>query len=190
MSEAAVAEVDSGTSNQPSGASARHVGAAPMGAGARDRSVPVRLGEYEYTARVPKLIVWQGLAELLQEQHGNRASRRAAAAGRAEVAVSVDRVRLTSALSHFLRGCLSRMDWSHVEAQLDDGDADLDIPDLWAAGLLLVAEFEPDMRRMAEAIGMKMPEQISALVESATKPANAKAAKAPAKRAAKAQRGQ
>lgn len=169
---AAVAEVDSGTRERPDGLTARRVVQAgpPLGEGQRTRVVDVDLGEYRYEARPPKLVVWSDMAQLIDEQQPQRnrgERRRAGERADVEPTIAVDKLKLTSALSHFIRGCLSRGDWAHVEQQLGDPDTALDIPDLWAAGLKLVVEFAPDMREMSAAIGMKVPAIVGALVSRA-----------------------
>jgi hypothetical protein len=172
MSATAVVETDT-TGEQPEveGGTARRVVAPTLGAGERRRQVPVQIGEYEYSARCPKLVIWTDMAQLVEDQQGgNRAARRKSGAG---PGLTVDRVRLTSALSHFIAGCLSPADWSHVQGQLDDSDNDIDLPDLWAAGMALVIEFYPDAKTMMEAMGMKTPKALEKLANDSAAPAAA-----------------
>ena len=136
---------------------------------AERRRVDWQLGAYEYAARAPKLIVWQQVATMLSEQiSGNRGTRRRSGdRERADTPrVSMDRIRLTSALTHFIRGCVSADDWADIEADLADPDNTLDTPDLWASGFKLVIEFQPDMSEACKAIGMKMMPEISALTDA------------------------
>ncbi|MEV4122923.1 hypothetical protein [Micromonospora sp. NPDC049645] len=172
MSATAVVETD--TSGQPAepeveGDTARRIVAPTLGAGERRREVPVQIGEYEYSARCPKLVIWTDMAQLVEDRvEGNRAARRKAGA---EPGITVDRVRLTSALSHFIAGCLSPNDWTHVQGQLEDSDNDVDLPDLWAAGMALVIEFYPDAKAMMDAMGMKTPKALGKLVDQGAAPA-------------------
>ena len=146
----------------------RRIKTTPLGRGERVRKVDVEIGEYAYTARCPKLIVWQDMAGIIEDQaRGSRGDRRKK--GDREPAestrVTTDRIRLTTAVSHFLRGCLTAADWSDIERDLSNPDDELDTPDLWAAGLALIIEFKPDMETMAKSIGMKIPESIGHLAD-------------------------
>lgn len=167
---AASVDVDSSDAEQHAdqGTTRRRVETPRMGAGERKRSVDVQIGEYEYTARCPKLVVWQDMAQIIEAQQSRSRSDRRRAGDRqpaAEGRVTTDRVKLTAAMTHFLRGCLSSADWAAIEADLSDPDDDLDIPDLWAAGVQLVVEFKPDMKTMADSIGMKVPAVLDKLAE-------------------------
>lgn len=145
----------------------RRIRSTPLGRGERARKVDVEIGDYLYAARCPKLVVWQDMASIIEEQamprgeRRRRGDRQPAAAGR----VTTDRIRLTSAVTLFLRGCLTAADWHDLERDLGNPDDELDVPDLWAAGLSLVVEFRPDMEDMAKRIGMKIPESIGTLAE-------------------------
>ena len=171
MSEpVAQVDVDSTEREQhdQAGGSRRRVAQPSMGRGSRTRIVPLELGGYEYDARSPKLVVWSDMATIIEEQaQGSRAARRSAGDtdGAGATRVTTDRLKLTSAVTHFLRGCLSSADWSGVEADLADPDNDIDLPDLWAAGLKLIAEFRPDMEEQAKKIGMRIPEAVNVLAE-------------------------
>jgi hypothetical protein len=167
---AAAVDVDSTEREQAdaSGSTRRRVEQASIGRGERTRTVTLRLGGYEYDARCPKLVVWSGMAEIIAEQvRGNRSSRRAAGdtSPADQSRVTTDRLRLTSGVTHFLRGCLSAADWADIDQDLADPDNDLDIPDLWAAGLKLIAEFRPDMESMSRSIGMKIPGEVTSLTD-------------------------
>jgi hypothetical protein len=163
MTTAAAAEVEVDSTAQQDadeqGPTRRKIVTESLSAGERRRVVDVQIGEYEYDARCPKLVVWTDLAGIIADQRGNRSDRRKAGdkqpAG--EGRVTTDRIRLTQAMTHFLRGCLTSADWEAIERDLADPDDDLDIPDLWAAGVKLVVEFKPDMKDMANRIGMKVP---------------------------------
>lgn len=178
MSATAVVETDT-TGEQPNaepeveGGTARRIVAPTLGAGERRREVPVQIGEYEYSARCPKLVIWTDMAQLVEDQQGNRAARRKSGA---EPGITVDRVRLISALTHFIAGCLSPADWAHVQGQLDDSDNDVDVPDLWAAGMALVIEFYPDAAAMMKAMGMKTPKALEKLADQSGTPASTPAA--------------
>lgn len=143
----------------------RRIRTTPLGRGERIRKVDVEIGDYLYAARCPKLVVWQEMASIIEEQALSRGERRRrgdrepAAGGR----VTTDRIRLTSAVTLFLRGCLTAADWNDLQRDLGNPDDELDVPDLWAAGLSLVVEFRPDMEEMAKRIGMKIPESIGTL---------------------------
>jgi hypothetical protein len=158
---AAGTDVDSTEQQQADeqGPTRRKIVTESLGAGERRRVVDVQIGGYEYDARCPKLVVWTDLAQIIADQRGNRSDRRKAGdkqpAG--EGRVTTDRIRLTQAMTHFLRGCLTSADWEAIEVDLADPDDDLDIPDLWAAGVKLIVEFKPDMQDMANRIGMKVP---------------------------------
>jgi hypothetical protein len=177
------------------GPTRRRIAQPNIGRGERARRVDLELGGYEYTARCPKLIVWSDMAGIIAEQGGSRRERRRA--GDTEPAessrITTDRIRLTQAVTHFLQGCLSADDWAAIAQDLNNPDDDLDVPDLWAAGLRLVAEFLPDMKGMAKSIGMKIPGELDKLADridpqtgllTEDEPAPAKAAPAPRKRAA------
>jgi len=166
------AEVDVDSSereqNNAAGSTRRRVEQTGLGRGERARTVTLQLGEYEYDARCPKLVVWSGMAEIIAEQvRGNRSTRRAAGdtAPAEQSRVTTDRLRLTNGVTHFLRGCLSAADWADIDSDLGDPDSDLDIPDLWAAGLKLIAEFRPDMESMSKSIGMKIPGEVTKLTD-------------------------
>jgi hypothetical protein len=172
MAETAVVDVDGDSTEREqhdsAGPTRRRIKSTPMGRGERVRAVDCEIGDFEYTVRCPKLIVWQGMAEVIEEQTaGSRSDRRRkgergpAAAGR----VTTDRIRLTSAISTFLRGCMTAQDWQALNEDLTDPGNDLDTPDLWAAGLALVAEFRPDMEEQATRIGMKIPAVIGKLLD-------------------------
>jgi hypothetical protein len=146
----------------------RRIKTTPLGRGERVRKVDVEIGEFEYTARCPKLIVWQDMAGIIEDQaRGSRGDRRKKGdrAPAESTRVTTDRIRLTTAVSHFLRGCLTAADWQDIERDLSDPDDELDTPDLWAAGLALIVEFKPDMTIMAKSIGMKTPESIGHLAD-------------------------
>jgi hypothetical protein len=174
-------------------ATRRRVAQPSLGRGERVRSVELELGGYEYTVRCPKLVVWNDMAQIIAEQRGGGRSERRRAGDKApadDVRVTVDRVRLTQAVQLFLRGCMSAADWSGVEGDLNEPDNDLDLPDLWAAGLKLIIEFKPDMMAMADEIGMKIPGVLDKLadrigpdgqLEPEQAPAAEAAVKAPAK---------
>lgn len=177
--------------------SRRRVAQPSMGRTERARLVDLEIGGYAYDARCPKLVVWTDMASLIEEQRGTRRERRRAGdrAPAEDTRVTSDRIRLTQAVTHFLRGCLSAADWSEIERDLADPDNDLDLPDLWGAGMRLIVEFQPDMQDMAKKIGMRIPTVLEELAErigpdgsiTDAEPAPAKPArKAPAKRAAKA----
>lgn len=175
MTDTAVAGADVDSSAQQTadeqGSTRRRVANPSMGRGERQRKVDVVLGGYEYTARCPKLVTWTDMATIIEEQRAGsrRERRRAGDTERAEdVRVTTDRIRITQAMTHFLRGCLSAADWQDLEQDLGDADNDLDLPDLWAAGMTLVVEFAPDMREMAKAIGMKVPGAIDQLANRIT----------------------
>lgn len=141
-------------------ATRRRVQTPTMNDSAKRRVVPLEMGGYEYDARCPKLVVWTDMATIIAEQNPRSRSERRKAGDTAPVAegrITTDRIKLTSAMSHFLRGCLTSGDWAAIEADLADPDSDLDLPDLWASGVQLVVEFKPDMQDMAAAIGMKVP---------------------------------
>lgn len=147
----------------------RRIQSTPLSRGERVRKVDVEIGDYLYTARCPKLIVWQDMAGVIEEQtlmprgeRRRRGDREPAAATR----VTTDRIRLTTAVTMFLRGCLTAADWHDLQTDLSDPDNEVDTPDLWAAGLKLVVEFQPDMKAMAARIGMKIPESIGALADN------------------------
>lgn len=189
---AAEVEVDSSDAEQDDQAppSRRRLVEQPsLGRGERARKVDLNLGGYAYTARCPKLVVWTDMASIIEEQAGSRRERRRAGdTERADTPrLTTDRIRLTQAMQHFLRGCLSAADWADLEHDLGDPDNDLDLPDLWAAGIKMVVEFEPDMREMAKQIGMKVPGSIAALagvVDPATGAITSdEPVKAPAKKA-------
>lgn len=141
------------------GPTRRRIETPELSKGERRRVVTVGMGEYEYDARCPKLVVWTDMAQIIAEQAGNRSDRRKkgdkapAESGR----VTVDKIRLTQGMTHFLRGCLTAADWEAIDRDLGDPDSDLDLPDLWAAGVQLVVEFKPDMQEMSTRIGMKVP---------------------------------
>lgn len=191
---AAEAEVDS-TGQQAAddaGPTRRKIVTESLGAGERRRVVDVQIGGYEYDARCPKLVVWTDLAQIIADQRGASRSDRRKAGDRQPAAdgrVTTDRVRLTQAMTHFLRGCLTSADWDAIEVDLGDPDNDLDIPDLWAAGIKLVIEFKPDMQEMANSIGMKVPAVLdqldAATLSDAQRGDQAPAKPAPAKRAAR-----
>lgn len=167
---AAEVDVDSSEREQSNagGSTRRRVEQSPLSRGHRTRTVTLQIGGYEYDARCPKLVVWSGMAEIIGEQvRGNRAARRAAGdtSPAEQSRVTTDRLRLTSGVTHFLRGCLSSADWADIDADLSDPDQDLDVPDLWAAGLRLVAEFRPDMEQMSRSIGMKIPGEVTTLTD-------------------------
>jgi hypothetical protein len=191
---AAEAEVDSTGQQQAddAGPTRRKIVTESLGAGERRRVVDVQIGAYEYDARCPKLVVWTDLAQIIADQRGASRSDRRKAGDKtpaAEGRVTTDRVRLTQAMTHFLRGCLTSGDWDAIEADLGDPDNDLDIPDLWAAGIKLVIEFKPDMREMAEHIGMKVPNVLEKIDTAAFENAGDQPPPAPAKRAARGGRG-
>lgn len=191
---AAEAEVDSTGQQQAddAGPTRRKIVTESLGAGERRRVVDVQIGGYEYDARCPKLVVWTDLAQIIADQRGASRSDRRKAGDKAPAAdgrVTTDRVRLTQAMTHFLRGCLTSADWDAIEVDLGDPDNDLDIPDLWAAGIKLVIEFKPDMQEMANSIGMKVPAVLdqldAATLSDAQRGDQATAKPAPAKRAAR-----
>lgn len=163
------ADVDStaATEADQAGPTRRRVATPSMGAGERKRVVDVVIGEYEYDARCPKLVVWTDMAQIIEQQRGNRSERRRAGdqAPAAEGRVTTDRIRLTQAVSHFLRGCLSAADWDAIDVDLANPDSELDLPDLWASGLKLIIEFRPDMEAMAASIGMKVPGVLDQLAD-------------------------
>jgi hypothetical protein len=167
MTAAAGTDVDSAeqVAADEQGPTRRKIVTESLSAGERRRVVDVQIGGYEYDARCPKLVVWTDLAQIIADQRGNRSDRRKAGdkqpAG--EGRVTTDRIRLTQAMTHFLRGCLTSADWEAIEVDLADPDNDLDIPDLWAAGVKLIVEFKPDMRDMATRIGMKVPNVLDQL---------------------------
>lgn len=189
---AAEAEVDSTGQQQAddAGPTRRKIVTESLGAGERRRVVDVQIGGYEYDARCPKLVVWTDLAQIIADQRGASRSDRRKAGDKAPAAdgrVTTDRVRLTQAMTHFLRGCLTSADWDAIEVDLGDPDNDLDIPDLWAAGIKLVIEFKPDMQEMANSIGMKVPAVLDQLDAATLSDAQRgdQAPPAPAKRAAR-----
>lgn len=150
------------------GPTRRRISQPNIGRGERVRKVDLDLGAYRYDARCPKLIVWSDMAGIIADQAaGNRASRRKAGddAPAESARITTDRIRLTTAVTHFLRGCLTSDDWSAIEGDLANPDDDLDVPDLWAAGLRLIVEFRPDMEVMSKSIGMKIPGEIGKLAE-------------------------
>lgn len=168
----AVAQVDvdndRAQADDDAGTTRRRIRANSLGRGERARRVDVEIGDYVYLARCPKLVVWQGMAEIIAEQaQGSRGDRRRKGdtAPAESTRVTTDRVRLTSAIQHFLRGCLTAADWADLESDLGNPDDELDIADLWAAGLRLVVEFRADMDVMAKSIGMKIPGEIGALAD-------------------------
>ncbi len=161
---APAAEVDVDSTGQQQadeqGPTRRKITTPNMSEGERRRVVDVQIGEYEYDARCPKLVVWTDMAQIIAEQSGRARSDRRRAGDKeraAEGRITTDRIKLTSAMTHFLRGCLTAADWAAIDADLSDPDSDLDLPDLWAAGVQLVVEFKPDMQAMAQRIGMKVP---------------------------------
>jgi len=149
------------------GPTRRRITSSSLGRGERVRKVDVEIGEYVYTGRCPKLVVWSDLASIIADQApGSRGDRRRKGdTAPAEGRISTDRLRLTQGMQHFLRGCLTAADFSDMNSDLQDPDNDLDIPDLWAAGLKLLIEFRPDMEVMAKSIGMKIPAEIGALAD-------------------------
>lgn len=171
MTETAVADVPvdstATAAADDAGPTRRRIAASSLGRGERVRKVDAEIGEYVYTVRCPKLVVWSDMASIIAEQApGSRGDRRRKGdTAPAEGRVSTDRLRLTQGMQHFLRGCLTAADWSDLSADMQDPDNDLDIPDLWAAGLKLLVEFRPDMEEMAKSIGMKIPAEIGALAD-------------------------
>lgn len=190
------ADVDStaATEADQAGPTRRRIATPSMGAGERKRVVDAVIGEYEYDARCPKLVVWTDMATIIEQQRGNRSERRRAGdqTPAAEGRVTTDRIRLTQAVSHFLRGCLSAADWEQIDVDLANPDSELDLPDLWAAGLKLIIEFRPDMEAMAASIGMKVPGVLDQLADKIDEHGRLKpdpepapaARKAPARKAA------
>lgn len=164
---AAVAEVDSTDRETDDAAPPSRVRIEQQSTtrGTRARKVDLDMGGYRYAARCPKLVVWSDMATIISEQAASRADRRRAGdtAPAESGRITTDRLRITSAMQHFLRGCLSAADWHAIEGDLSDPDDDLDIPDLWAAGLRLLVEFRPDMEQDMKMIGMRMPAELSTL---------------------------
>jgi hypothetical protein len=193
-------EVDSAEQEQDDAAPASRVRITQNSTttGTRKRRVDLDMGGYRYSARCPKLVVWSDMAGIIADQAHSRADRRRN--GDTERAdserITTDRLRITAAMQHFLRGCLSAADWDAIEGDLRDPDDDLDVPDLWGAGLRLIVEFRPDMEADMKTIGMRMPAELATLEkqidpdtgllrqpdESAAAPRTARPAKAGRKR--------
>jgi hypothetical protein len=171
MTETAVADVavdsTATAAADDAGPTRRRISSTNLGRGERVRKVDVEVGEYVYTVRCPKLVVWSDMASIIAEQAGGSRGdrRRKGDTAPAEGRVTTDRLRLTQAMQHFLRGCMTAADWHDLESDLADPDNEVDIPDLWAAGLKLLVEFRGDMEAMAKTIGMKIPAEIGALAE-------------------------
>lgn len=171
---AAEVDVDSTGQQQAdaAGPTRRRIVTESLGTGERRRVVDVQIGPYVYDARCPKLVVWTDLAQIIADQRPTNRSDRRKAGDRTPAAdgrVTTDRIRLTQAMTHFLRGCLTSADWQAIESDLSDPDSDLDVPDLWASGLKLILEFKSDMTAMAGRIGMKVPTVLDNLNEDTVK---------------------
>lgn len=161
----------------PAPAIEAHAGAAP------DRPwTTIQIGNKIYDARAPKFNVWWDVARMVeQSQLGGDAARALDEGGSTltdderqlllDESVMLGFGQLHIAIIYgaedetgrvrggFLRRCLRAEDWADLMMLIDDDDADVDLPDLYAAALSLQKTFGPWFEKRAATMGLPIPEQ-------------------------------